>query len=106
MLNSFFVTDTVPEVGMDATVCYVGDRVSTKITAVSKSGKSVTTWDGKAVIGWTIRANGEMYFNAGRDERTWTLRKNGRWIVKGQPMERYATHLLVGVKDDYRDPSF
>jgi len=107
MLNAFFVTETAPEVGMDATVCYVTDRVSTKITAVSTSGKQVTTWDGKAVIGWCFSPEGEeMWFDKSPAEVVWTLRKNGRWIAKGQPMERYATHLLVGVKDDYRDPSF
>jgi hypothetical protein len=105
MLNAFFVTATAPEVGMDATVCYVTDRVSTKITHVSENGKTVLTWDGKAVKGWTWNG-AEMVFDDSPEYRTWTLRKNGRWIVKGQPMERGATHLLVGVKDDYRDPSF
>jgi hypothetical protein len=108
VLNSFFVTKTTPEVGMDATVCYVTDRVSTKIVAVSKSGREVTTWDGTAKVGWVynVPTEGDMFFDESPEYRVWTLRKNGRWIVKGQPMERYATHLLVGVKDDYRDPSF
>lgn len=108
MLNAFFVTTTAPEVGMDATVCYVTDRVSTQIVGVSASGKSVTTWDGKAKVGWTynVPTEGDMFFDDSPALITWTLRKNGRWIAKGQPMERYATHLLVGVKDDYRDPSF
>jgi hypothetical protein len=107
MLNAFFVTETAPEVGMDATVCYVTDRVPTKIVAVSKSGREVTTWDGKAVKGWGFSPEGEeLWFDDSPEYRVWTLRKNGRWIVKGQPMERYATHLLVGVADSYRDPSF
>jgi hypothetical protein len=104
MLNSFFVTETAPEVGMDATVLYVTDRVSTKIVAVSASGKEVTTWDGKAVKGWTWNG-AEMVFDDSPEYRFWTLRKDGRWIVKGHPL-RNSTALLVGVKDDYRDPSF
>lgn len=106
MLNQFFVTTTTPEVDMDATVLYVTDRVSTKIVAVSKSGKSVTTWDGKAVKGWVwSEEKGDLVFDESPAERVFTLRDNGRWVEKGQP-KRGGTALLVGVKDDYRDPSF
>jgi hypothetical protein len=105
VLNAFFVTETVPAVGMDATVCYVTDRVSTTIVGVPNA-KTVETWDGKRVVGWTFVEGQEMFFDDTPLLSVWTLRKNGRWIAKGSPMERGATHLLVGVKDDYRDPSF
>lgn len=102
MLNAYFRTETTPEVGMDATVLYISDRVPTVITAVSPSGKQVTTWDGKAVKGWVFTP--EMVFDESPAERVFTLRKNGRWVEKGQDMR--GTGLLVGVKDLYRDPAF
>jgi hypothetical protein len=107
MLNAYFVTETAPEVGMDATVLYVTDRVPTTIVAVSKSGKTVTTWDGKAKIGWTynVPTEGDMFFDESPKTYDYTLRDNGRWVAKGQP-KRGGTALLVGVSDSYRDPSF
>lgn len=105
MLNQFFVTDTKPEVGMDATVLYVTDRVSTKIVGVPNA-RTVEVWDGERVVGWTMPEDGgELFYDETPLLSVYTLRKNGRWVAKGQPL-RGGTALLVGVKDDYRDPSF
>jgi hypothetical protein len=36
---------------------------------------------------------------------TFTLRSNGRWVRKGQPMSSRST-LTIGTRSVYRDPSF
>jgi hypothetical protein len=105
MLNAYFRTNTAPEVGMDATITYVTDRVPTTIVAVSASGKAVTVWDGKAVKGWGWSPEAEeLFFDDSPEHRVFTLRKNGRYVEKGQ--DQKGTGLLIGVKDEYRDPSF
>jgi hypothetical protein len=105
MLNAYFRTTTAPEVGMDATELFVTDRYATKIVAVAPSGKQLTTWDGKRLKGWVFDPeSGELVWDESPAEVVWTLRKNGRWVTKGQPMN--GTGLLVGVSNDYRDPSF
>ena len=37
---------------------------------------------------------------------TYTLRRNGRWMLKGAPMNSRGASLTIGTRDYYRDPHF
>ena len=100
-INQRLSTDQAPADGRPATILNVSDRYATKIVAVSKSGKTVTV----------EATRQEGYVTAGGDydtrniRRVFTLRKSGRWVELGQDAH-HGTALLIGVAEDYRDPSF
>ena len=94
---------------MGATMLYWSDRNACTITAVSPSGKSIEV---KQDIATRIDKNGmsdsqEYSYEPNRNAKplTFTLRKNGKWVQKGSPMNA-GTHLLVGKRDQYYDYSF
>ena len=39
-------------------------------------------------------------------EETYTLRRNGTWVAKGQPKKNGSVVLIVGMHNHYIDPSF
>lgn len=39
-------------------------------------------------------------------QETYTLRRNGTWVAKGQPKKNGSVFLIVGMHDHYIDPSF
>lgn len=101
-----------PTVGMGATMLYASDRSPCTIIKVSKLGKSVVVIyddykgvDGKVEI---IPASKEKIEEAIKNDRglEYTLRKNGRWILKGSDMNSQSTALLIGYRDYYYDLSF
>jgi hypothetical protein len=69
-----------PQVGMPATFSIGSDSYATEVTAVSPSGKTVTT----------------------KDHGDFTLRKGGRYLCKGQ---KYGG-LYLGYAVEHLDPSF
>lgn len=98
-----------PEIGMGATMLGWSDRHACTITAISPSGKSIEV---KQDIATRIDKNGmselqEYSYEPDPNTKpvTFTLRKNGKWVLKGSSMNA-GTHLLVGKRDQYYDYSF
>lgn len=99
----------VPEVGMGATICYWTDRNAATVVAVSESGKQVTVQRDKA----TRKDNNGMsdcqQYEYERDPNgrlsVFTLRRNGKWVDKGSPMNSGAC-LSLGRRDEHYDYSF
>lgn len=99
----------VPEVGMGATICHWTDRSAATVSFVSANGKTIRTQADNAI---RIDKNGQSESQTYEFERipdapeaTWTLRKNGRWIRKGDPMRGGQT-IHLGVRSAYYDYSF
>lgn len=92
-----------PEVGMGATVLMYSDRYAATITEVN--GKTLKCRRDK-VTGSGPMGHQEWAceYNPNGREETYTLRKNGRWVLKGEPLD--ARSLLIGEKDEYRDWEF
>jgi hypothetical protein len=98
-----------PEIGMGATILGWTDRSACTIIEVSKSGKLIrvqkdiaTRTDGLGMTDaqqYTYEADPNGY------TRTFTLRKNGAWVGKGETMKG-GTKCLVGARMEYYDYSF
>jgi hypothetical protein len=76
---------TAPEVGMGATLQIGSDRYAYTVERVSETGKTL----------WAVDDG------SGAQSR-FSLRANGRW---GQAKCK-GVYLYLGVKENYRDPSF
>lgn len=101
-----------PAVGMGATYCIGSDRYAGTIVHVSPSGREVSFQKDHATniappeercIGGTQDYSYEP--NHFADVRVYTLRKNGRWVLKGCSMVGFGT-LSIGARNHYMDPSF
>ena len=111
-------TETNIEVGTLATDNCGSDCYPMVVTKVSASGKSITVnavetilvrvvgRDGTVDPGdWYYASKGRLILgDTAKVGTTYTLRKNGEWVAKGQPMTRRA--LSVGDAVWHRDPSF
>lgn len=96
-----------PCIGMGATICYWSDRHACTITNVL-SPKKIEVIEDEAI---RIDKNGmsedqEYYYKpAMGTPQIFVLRKNGRWVRKGESMKSGAG-LVIGVRDSYYDYSF
>lgn len=81
----------IPEVGMPCTVIYYSDRSKAVITEVR--GKKKTEVDVKMC---------GIYSGT----KTFTYRRNGRWVEKGTISRDWGTLLGMGFQEDYYDESF
>lgn len=97
-----------PSVGMGATVCYMTDRHAGTVVAVSTSGREVTVQRDRARLTNKdgIYGNQEYEYspNPEGSKDVFTLRKNGRYYRKGEPIGGLTVHL--GARREYYDPSF
>jgi hypothetical protein len=103
------VTKLEPEVGMGATVVMWSDRHAATIIEVSKDKKSVVIQednvdriDNRGMCDWQEYSYSR---NPNVKKQTYTLRKNKRWVCKGEPMKN-GTGILINVRDHYYDYSF
>jgi hypothetical protein len=98
-----------PEVGMGATVLMWTDRKAATIIAVSPSGTRIKVREDLATRSDDNgMSDAQSYDYAPNPEGAVTefsLRDNGRWIRKGEPM-RSGQALLVGQRDHHFDFSF
>lgn len=98
-----------PEVGMGATLLYWTDREPATVIEVSPSGKSVRVQVDKSTRTDTNGMSESQSYTYERDPYgdvfTYTLRKNGRWVRKGDPMKN-GSALLLGHRERYYDYSF
>ena len=97
-----------PEIGMGVTVLMWTDRRSGTIVKMSKSKKSL--WISRDTVKRTDK-NGmsesqeyECTPNMDIPGTEYTLRKNGRYVMKGCDM--HGEHLLVGKRNNYFDFTF
>jgi len=100
---------TTPKVGDGATILGWTDRHAATVIEVSKSGKTVVAQRDTAR---RIDKNGmsdcqdyECTPNPNGCRQTFTLRANGAWVERGQPM-RGGARLSVGERRPYFDFSF
>ena len=99
----------LPHVGQGATICYWSDRHAGTIISLSEDAKAVT-WQRDKVKridtnGMSESQNYEYEPDTQGEIIVFTLRKNGRWIRKGQSM-RNGTTLSIGHRSEYYDYSF
>lgn len=97
----------VPTVGMPCTICHWTDREPAHVSHVSPGGKLLRTRDAK----WRAVDIGHNYFGHQEylveadpegNERTFTLRKDGRWRARGGQ----GPSLSLGHARRYHDPHF
>ena len=98
-----------PKVGDAATITLWSDRHAATITRVNKSGRLI--WVQHDKVRRTDR-NGQSESQSYEYERDpngridiFTLRKNGRWVQRGEGLHN-GTGLLIGHREEYRDPCF
>lgn len=102
----------IPEVGMGATQGAGSDCYPYTIHRVSENKKSIwVSSDNYRPIGgprpYGMDGEYEYSNDHGADETQWTeytLRKNGRYIMRGQSINSRA--LSIGFRRFYNDPSF
>lgn len=101
-------TGKTPVVGDGATILYWTDRAPVTIIAVSASGREVTVQYDKATRTDNHGMSDAQSYTYERDPngstKKFTLRKNGRWVVKGGDMN--STALSIGRREKYHDYSF
>ena len=98
-----------PEVGMGATKLSWTDRTAGTIVAVSNSGKKLTWRQDKATrVDTNGMSDSQTYtYEQKPDSRyddEYSLRKNGRWVKVGSPMQ--GSSLGIGHRSEYYDYSF
>lgn len=99
-----------PEIGMGATMLSWTDRHPATVVSVSETGLEVGA---QRDIARRVDDGGptdvaQRYdYTPDPDARvdTYTLRRNGNWVRKGEPMRKGAV-LLIGARDEYYDFSF
>ena len=101
--------ETVPEIGMGATIYHWSDRTACTVIAISKSGLEVTVQEDTAKrtdnLGMSESQSYEYTRNPEGPTHVFRLRKNGRWVAKGSPMKG-STELGLGTRRSYFDYSF
>lgn len=97
-----------PKVGMGATIIGWTDRHACTIVEVP-SPKTVIIQQDKATRADNRGMSDAQDYTYEPDptasKRTYTLRKNGRWVEKGHDMKSGYT-LAIGLRDEYYDYSF
>lgn len=103
-----------PEVGMGATAFMYSDRHALTIVAVhkNKAGKAtaveVTRDNAKRVDTLGMTDSGQRYeytSNPDGHRTTYTLRRNGSWVRKGETISG-GQRIGIGQRDEYHDFSF
>jgi hypothetical protein len=98
-----------PKVGDGATTCVFSDCNPATVTWVSPTGKTVKArgdnW--KVVSGGEHDGSAEYEYSPDPNayESTYTLRKNGRYVQKGESM-RHGMRLSVGHRRRYYNPHY
>jgi hypothetical protein len=103
------VVTMVPTVGDGATMLGWSDRHPYTVIEVSPNGRTVVVQEDFAVrtdnYGMSDCQSYEYSRNPDGRTSTVTLRKNGRWVVKGQGLKN-GTGFAMGSRRKYYDYSF
>lgn len=98
-----------PEVGMGATILMWSDRQAATIIEVSKSGKSILVREDNAKRvdnnGMSDAQTYEYSANVNGRVTEFTLRRNGRWVRKGES-QKGGQRVAIGYRDHHYDYSF
>lgn len=102
------VASPTPELGMGATeLCYTDRHAFTVVEIID--AKTVVVQADKAIRtdsnGMSDSQSYEYEPNPDGHKVTVTLRKNGHWVVKGEPM-RNGKVFSIGRRSEYHDFSF
>jgi hypothetical protein len=101
--------EVVPVVGMGATAGYGSDSYPYTIIAVSANGKTITVQadDHHPAPGCDHFTNQVYTYtpNPNGSTKVYTLRSNGRWVLKGDTMKG-GQAIGIGARRYYQDPSF
>ncbi len=104
----------IPEVGMGATITMYTDRHACTIVAVNEDKTEIQTTEDKAIRtdlnpdGSAPMTDCQSYRYESRPDGardTWTLRKDGGWVKKGEPL-RNGQRICLGFRDHHHDYSF
>lgn len=99
--------DTTPKVGMGATILMWTDRHAATVIEVITPKKIVVQEDTATRTDNYGMSDAQSYDytpNPNGVKRTFTLRKNGAWVMTGMAMQG-GTRLRLGVRDEYYDYS-
>lgn len=97
-----------PHVGQGATICLWSDRHAATVVAVPNDRTVVVRQDHAERVDSNGFSETQVYRyspSPTTKTETFTLRKNGRWIAKGQKM-RGGVRLGLGHRDEHYDFSF
>jgi len=101
---------TIPTVGEGVTMGIGSDRYPYTIVAVRLDGKEIDVQrdDFHRIDsnGLSERQDYEFFPNESGRTETLTLRKNGRYVVKGVSLRRNFCYWVIGKRGAYQDPSF
>jgi len=99
--------DALPAVGMGATILMWSDRHAATIVEVSANLKTIVIQQDNAKRtdnnGMSESQTYEYSPNTDAPRRTYTLRKNGKYVEKGSPMN--GLPLAIGYRREYYDYS-
>lgn len=98
------------EVGMGATKNIGSDRYPYTVIGIENDGKTIIAQRDKA----TPTKDSDFYNtqqytfdkDLTADIEVYTLRKNGKYIRKGKPMNHWWDGLKLGYRQMYQDPTF
>jgi len=101
--------EVLPVIGMGATAGYGSDSYPYTVIAISANGKTITVQadDHKPAPGHHY-INNQVYTyspNPEGETKVFTLRDNGRWVLKGEG-KKNGLRLGLGHRRYYQDPSF
>lgn len=104
-----YYKETVPEIGMGATMPVGSDRYPYTIVSVSDNKKIIVV----QADDYTATKDSDYYSNQKytyasnpkAEMETFKLRKNGAYVREGESMDR-GSRLWIGERRAYSDPSF
>jgi hypothetical protein len=98
--------ELLPEVGQGATVLYWTDRRAATVIEVSPNGKTITVQFDRATSDGPFGSQDWEYeADPNGATRVFTKRKNGQWVLKGDPLKG-GQRLGLGYRNHYYDYSF
>jgi hypothetical protein len=102
-------TQPAPEVGQGATLLFYSDRHACTVIEVAKNGKTIKVQEDTATRTDGNGMSDSQSYSYAPDPKgtvyTFTLRKNGYWVKKGEGINS-GTRLGLGFRQAYHDYSF
>lgn len=103
-LQTEAIRNLVPEVGLGCTVCYYSDRRAATVTKIISPCKIEVTCNQTRCIDY-YDGKYEILPELEGKEKVFTKRRNGYWVMEGQPYKD-GVLLMLHYQSHYIDPSF
>ena len=103
-LQTEAIRNLVPEVGLGCTVCYYSDRRAATVTKIISPCKIEVTCNQTRCIDY-YDGKYEILPELEGGEKVFTKRRNGYWVMEGQPYKD-GVLLMLHYQSHYIDPSF